>query len=428
LPAQSGMFAVLSSAAATSCELQVDPADCGRLLELLALVPDPRKRRGIRHSVAAVIAIAAAAVLAGSTSVLAIGEWAAEAPHGVLGALGSRRSPRTGRFTAPHGDTFRRVLREVDANAVDTMIGAFLAERVGLGSPPAPDDAGRPDHRTADPSQDRSGRSDNPRDEPIVGALSVDGKAVRGARREDGRAVHLLAATVHGVPTVLAQRDVAHKTNEITQVKPLLAPLNLTGWAVTLDALHCQRETARYLVEDKNAAYVFTAAKDNQPKLVAALDALPWTTVPITHTTHDRGHGRDERRTIQVMPAPEGIFPYAKQVFLVERYVADLAGTPRSAVAALGLTCLSAAQAGPERLATLVRGHWGIEALHWIRDVTFNEDRSQLRNGSAPQILAGLRNLAVGVLHASGRTKIASSLRWVSRDPTRALDILARPA
>lgn len=266
----------------------------------------------------------------------------------------------------------------MDADAVDTMIGAFLAERVGAGSPPAPDDDGQPDYGT-DPGPDLSGRGnqpsdesreeapDQPREEPIVGALSVDGKAVRGARRDDGRAVHLLAAMVHGVPAVLAQRDVAHKTNEITQVKPLLAPLNLAGWAVTLDALHCQRETARYLVEDKNAAYVFTAAKDNQPKLVAALDALPWLTVPVTHTTRDRGHGRQERRTIQVMPAPEGIFPYAKQVFLVERYVNDLDGTPKSAVAALGLTCLSAAQAGPERLATLVRGHWGIEALHWIR-------------------------------------------------------------
>lgn len=426
------MFAVLSSAAATSCDLRVDPADCGRLLELLTLVPDPRKRRGIRHSVAAVIAIAAAAVLAGSNSVLAIGEWAAEAPHVVLEALGSRRSPRTGRFTAPHGDTFRRVLRTVDADAVDTMIGAFLAERVGVGAPPAPDDDGQHDHGTVDPGPDQGGHSDNPpddpRDEPIVGALSVDGKALRGARRDDGRAVHLLAATVHGVPAVLAQRDVAHKTNEITQVKPLLAPLNLTGWAVTLDAMHCQRETARYLVEDKNAAYVFTAAKDNQPKLVAELDALPWTTVPVTHTTHDRGHGRDERRTIQVMPAPAGIFPYAKQVFLVERYVTDLAGTPKSAVAALGLTCLSAAQAGPGRLATLVRGHWGIEALHWVRDVTFDEDRSQLRKDSTPQVLAGLRNLTIGALHTAGRTKIASSIRWVSRDPTRALDILARPA
>jgi hypothetical protein len=171
----------------------------------------------------------------------------------VLGALGSRRSPRTGQFTAPHGDTFRRVLRVVDADAVDTMIGALLAERVGVGSPPAPDDD-PPDHDTTDPGQDQdpSGHGDNPPEDPqgdppekpIVGALGVEGKAVRGACRDDDRAVHLLAAAVHGVPAVLAQRDVAHKTNEITQVKPLLAPLNLTGWAVTLDALHCQRETA----------------------------------------------------------------------------------------------------------------------------------------------------------------------------------------
>ena len=426
MPRQSGMFAVLSSAAATSGDLQVDHTDCGRLLQLLALVPDPRKRRGVRHSVVAVLAVAAAAVLAGAKSVLAVGEWAAEAPQVVLGALGSRRHPIEGRFTAPHGDTFRRVLRAVDADAVDTVIGAFLAERMGVA--PAPDSADHSaDHSAADPGHDSGGPGDQPRDEPIVGALSVDGKAVRGARRDDGRAVHLLAAAVHGLPAVLAQRDVAHKTNEITQVKPLLDPLHLTGWAVTLDALHCQRETARYLVEDKNAAYVFTAAKDNQPTLVAALDALPWARVPITHTMRDRGHGRDERRTIQVMPAPEGIFPYARQVFLVERYVHDLNGTPKSAVAALGLTCLSAAQAGPERLATLVRGHWGIESLHWLRDVTFDEDRSQLRKGSAPQVLAGLRNLAVGAFHTAGRTKIASSLRWVSRDPTRALNILGQP-
>lgn len=438
MPRQSDMLAVLSSATATSGDLHVDPAGCERLLELLALVPDPRRRRGVRHSLTAVLAIAAAAVLAGSKSVLAIGEWAAEAPHVLLGALGARRSLRTGGFSAPHGDTFRRVLRAVDADAVDTVIGTFLAERVGAGAPSAVEDGpdrhadhdhvDHDDHDVADPGHDLGGHSDEYQDEPIVRGLSVDGKAVRGARRDDGRAVHLLAAMVHDVPAVLAQRDVAHKTNEITQVKPLLAPLNLTGWAVTLDALHCQRETARYLVEDKNAAYVFTAAKDNQPTLMTQLDALPWATVPITHTSHDRGHGRDERRTIQVMPAPEGIFPYAEQVFLVERYVNDLDGNPKSAVAALGLTCLSTAQADPERLATLVRGHWGIESLHWLRDVVFDEDRSQLRKGSAPQVLAGLHNLAVGVLHAAGRTKIASSLRWVSRNPLRALDILGEPA
>jgi predicted transposase YbfD/YdcC len=229
---------------------------------------------------------------------------------------------------------------------------------------------------------------------------------------------------VHELPAVLAQRDVAHKTNEITQLKPLLGPLELTGWAVTLDALHAQRETARYLVEDKGAAYVFTAIKDNQPTLFAQLDALPWTTAPIGHTMGDRGHGRQEKRTIQVLPAPEGIFPYAQQAFLIERYVHDLGGTLTSAIAALGITALSAEQAGPERLAHLVRGHWGIEAPHHIRDVTYDEDRSQLRTGSAPQVLAGLRNLAIGALRTTGRTNIASSLRWISRNPTRVLSIL----
>ena len=194
---------------------EVDPVDCGGLLELLALVPDPRKRRGIGHTVVAVLAIAAAAVLAGSKSVLAVGEWAAEAPHVVLAALGARRSPRTGRFIAPHCDTFRRVLREVNPDAVDTMIGAFLAERVGVGSPPAPDDDdGQPDHDTAP----RPTRPDlgGPRRAATTSRrtsrslfLSVDGKAVRGARRDDG-GVHL-CRDGHGVPAFLAQRDVAHK-------------------------------------------------------------------------------------------------------------------------------------------------------------------------------------------------------------------------
>jgi hypothetical protein len=173
---------------------------------------------------------------------------------------------------------------------------------------------------------------------------------------------------------------------------------------------------------------VFTAAKDNQPGLVAALDALPWENVPAGHVMSGRGHGRAERRTIQVLPAPDGIWPHAAQVFLIERYVYDLHGTLRSAVAALGLTALTAAQASPERLNWLVRDHWGIEAHHWLRDLDWDEDRSQLRRGSAPQIMAGLRNLATGLIRASGRTQIAPTLRWVARNPIRALLFLGQTA
>ncbi|MDQ3579417.1 MAG: hypothetical protein M3443_17850, partial [Actinomycetota bacterium] len=109
--------------------------------------------------------------------------------------------------------------------------------------------------------------------------------------------------------------------------------------------------------------------------LHAQLDALPWQDAP-RHAGTDRGHGRIERRTIQVLPAPEGIaFPYAAQAFLIERYVTDLAGNPISAVAALGITSLSDHRADPPRIAQLVRDHWGIEnKLHYVRDVAFGED------------------------------------------------------
>jgi predicted transposase YbfD/YdcC len=440
MPGQSVTPAVLFSPAA-GCDLPVEVAGCSRLVELLSLIPDPRKRRGVRHSIASILAIATAAVMANCKSVLAIGEWAAEAPQELLAALGARKSRRTGRYTAPHLATFRRALRRTDAGAVDAVIGSFLAELAGFASlarpdAPSPEAAPGPasgggSHRHEAHHEQHNQDEQDEQDEqgpPLAGALSVDGKAERGARQADGRAVHLLSALIHGTKFVVAQRDVAHKTNEIPEVKVLLGPLGLAGWAVTLDAMHCQKETARFLAGDKGAAYVFTAAKDNQPGLVAKLDALPWDSAPIGHTMSGRGHGREERRTIQVLPAPEGIWPHARQVFLIERYVYDLQGTLTSAVAALGLTALTAAQAGPARLNWLVRDHWGIESLHWIRDVVFDEDHSQLRRGSAPQIMAGIRNLTVGLIHATGRTKIASTLRWVSYKPTRALLFLGQSA
>jgi predicted transposase YbfD/YdcC len=128
---------------------------------------------------------------------------------------------------------------------------------------------------------------------------------------------------VTGTRAVIAQKDIDAKTNEITQVRPLLDDIGIAGALVTADALHVQKDTARYLVEDKQADYLFTAVKDNQPSLFAALDALDWENTPVTHVMRDRGHGRDETRTIQVLPAPDGLFPHAAQAFLIERYVRD---------------------------------------------------------------------------------------------------------
>jgi predicted transposase YbfD/YdcC len=366
------------------------------LLGFLEAVPEPRRRCGIRHRVAVVLAFAVAAVLAGADSVTAVIEWAADAPPEVLQALDAR-TDRPGRRVPPSASTFRRVLRRLDAQAVAAAFGAWLKGQVMAG---LPDAAGL--------------------------VIALDGKTVRGARSGDGKAPHLLAAMICGARAVLAQRDVDAKTNEITQVRPLLDDLGITGALVTADALHVQKDTARYLVEEKKADYLFTAVKDNQPGLFATLDALDWENTPVTHTARDRGHGRDETRTLQVLPAPEGLFPYAAQAFLIERTVRDPHDSRlRSAAAALGITSRTASRGGtPDAIAAAARAHWDIEALHHVRDSTMNEDAQRLRAGTSAQVIAAVRNAAIATLRLAGFTATAPGRRWAARNPARPIAAL----
>lgn len=366
------------------------------LLKCLEAVPEPRRKCGIRHRAAVVLAFAVAAVLAGADSVTAIIEWAQDAPAEVLAALDAR-CDRRGRRVPPSPSTFRRLLRLLDAQAVAATFGTWLKGQVMAGLADA-----------------------------AALIIALDGKTVRGARTKDGTAPHLLAAMICGARAVIAQRDVDVKTNEITQVKPLLDEVDITGALVTADALHVQKETARYLVEDKGADYLFTAVKDNQPSVFAALDALDWEHVPVTHTAHDRGHGRDETRTLQVLPAPQGLFPHAAQAFLIERTVRDPHdGQLRSAVAALGITSRTLKRGGtPGVIAAAARGHWDIEALHHVRDTTMNEDAQRLRAGSSAQVIAAVRNTAVAALRLSGFTSTAPGRRWAARNPARPIAVL----
>jgi len=94
-------------------------------------------------------------------------------------------------------------------------------------------------------------------------------------------------------------------------------------------------------------------------------------------------------------------------------------------VTVYALTSLTFAQASPARLADLIRGHWTIEnGLHWVRDVTFAEDASQLRTATGPQVMACLRNLTIGVLSRAGPVNLAAALRHHARDPRRPLATL----
>jgi predicted transposase YbfD/YdcC len=221
----------------------------------------------------------------------------------------------------------------------------------------------------------------------------------------------------------VAQVHVADKTSEIVWFVPLLDRIDLAGMTVTADALHTVQDHARYLA-GPDADYVFIVKK-NQHRLYNLLDALPWHTTP-AHTTTNTGHGRHERRTIQVLPAPENVgFPHATQVFLIKRYITDTATGKTSAVAVLGATSLTTHQTDPARLARLIRQHWGIEnRLHYVRDVTYREDTSRVRTGNAPHVMASLRNLAINAFRHAGHTNIAAALRAITRNPTRPLTLL----
>ena len=240
---------------------------------------------------------------------------------------------------------------------------------------------------------------------------------------------------------MLAERLIGPKTNEVPEFAPLLRELNgyypLAGHVITADAGHTVRAHATFICQELLAHYVFTV-KQNTPALWAELDALDWKSVPVQHATEEKGHGRRERRTIQVMDAPAHIakrFPHARQVALIERYVTRTVRVRKgkrwvkkaikSAVAVFIITSLDAREAAPGHLAGYVRGHWTIEnKVHWVRDVTFREDASRVRTGSRPRIMATLRNLAIGLIRQAGYTKIAATIRKIKHDPALLIAIL----
>jgi hypothetical protein len=153
--------------------------------------------------------------------------------------MGCRFNRNKNSFDAPSEPTLRRTLQSVDAVALDTAVSQWLITQV-----------------------------------PIAGnAIALDGKTAYGSTAKDGTKTHLVAAFLHKEGIVIAQQAVAAKSNEITAVRPLLTHIDIAGSVVTADAMHTQRDTARFIVEDKHADYLFTV-KDNQPTLKQDIESL----------------------------------------------------------------------------------------------------------------------------------------------------------
>jgi len=258
-------------------------------------------------------------------------------------------------------------------------------------------------------------------------AVAVDGKTLRGSGNGSAqRPRHLLAALDHRTGQTVGQIGIGQKTNEIPKLPDLLKPLDLTNVVVTIDALHTQVVTATYLVEEKGAHYVMEVKK-NQPNLYEALEAVGLDDYSAPAITHDKGHGRIERRAVRTSTLLNSYvdWPYLGQIFRIDRHVTDLDGSqPRDEVA-FGITDLTPEQATADQLGAWVRGHWGIEnRLHWVRDVDYDEDRSQVRTEAGPQVMATLRNTAISLLRRLGLTNIKQTLRHLTLRPQHVYAIL----
>lgn len=336
----------------------------------------------MRYPLAGVLAVALTAVLAGARSFAAIGEWALELREDQLARLGLHR--------APVESTMRKLFARLDAAALDRRLAVLAWCR----------------------TRDVAGRR----------VIAIDGKTVRGARSGTTRAPHLIAALDHAAGVVLGQNAVTAKSNEIPAVRELMAgfdPTELHGCVITLDAMHTQTDTAETILA-AGAHYVLTV-KANQPKLLAALKELPWTEVPVGSQSTERGHGRRVTRTIKVIDAPAWIgFAAATQLAQLRRTVTKRG--KKSVEVVYLITSATQHAAPPATLAAWVQGHWSIEnSLHWVRDVTYDEDRSQVRTGHAAHVMATLRNTAITILRLAGWTNIAAALRHHSRNPEAAI-------
>ncbi|MEU5348355.1 ISAs1 family transposase [Streptomyces sp. NPDC020766] len=359
----------------------------GPLVLRLRTLADPRHRRGKRHSFVSVLLIACSAVLTGARSFAAIGQWAQSAPQDALARLGTRAATVFDVRIAPSAATIRRVLNAACPGGLADLLGS--------------DPAG-------------------------AETLAVDGKSARGSRHGEIPAAHLLAA-VTGAGLTVTQLRVPDKTNEITCFDALLAPYDLTGVTVTADALHCQRDHARFLVEEKKAHYAFTV-KRNQKNLHRQLAALPWEKSRAKFYDRTAAHGRLETRVVQALTISElGVdFPHAVQVAKIVRHRIQRKSGWRSRETVYVITDLTSREASPEGIAKIVRSQWIIEnRLHFVRDTTFAEDASTVRTGHGPDNMATLRSFAINTLRAVGHANIAAGLREMSYDGfRRPLDLL----
>jgi predicted transposase YbfD/YdcC len=340
---------------------------------------DPRHTRNRKHLLIDVVVIAVCAMICGCDGPTAIHRWATH-----------RRDWLQQFLTLPHGipsrDCIRRLLMALKPEAFQRCFQAWIAQAL------QPDDG--------------SAR-----------LIAIDGKSCRGSHdaAQGLGPLHIVSAWASEEGIALGQVATEEKSNEITAIPQLLKQIELTQALITIDAMGCQKEIARDIVAGGGDFVI--AVKDNQPKLREAITAYFDERLESDledlqyriHETTDQGHGRIDERSYFLTKVPSDFavkkeWPWIKAIGYTVRVTRHADGREAAEVR---YYMLSRYLSG-KRFSEAVRGHWGIESMHWVLDVTFREDDSRTRERTLGNNLSWLRRFAVTLLK---RHSIKDSIR-----------------
>jgi predicted transposase YbfD/YdcC len=367
------------------------------LIEILADIPDPRQPSGKRYPLEAMLTLACVAVLCGYRNIKAIAEWGPNYGEGYLEQLGFNE------HGYPAQATWYRVLGAVDVEMVVRRVREWAEAVVATLT-----------------------------EAELVG-LSVDGKTLRTSVKMGAKDGHLLSAVVHELGVTVGQIAVDDHTNEVGVAGDLLVELALHQRVVTADALLTQKDTVETIVE-QGGEYLLPV-KANQPRTREAIEDWFDHPAPYAHPngfaqTVEKGHGRITSRRMETTTALNDYLDWEAlaQTYKLTRRSVNVTTGEVSTQSIYGITSLSPQQASAADLLRFARQHWTIEnRLHWVKDVTLDEDRCQLRTGGTHQLMAFFRNLALSILRAVGWQNIASALRFYAARPYEALALTTQP-
>jgi predicted transposase YbfD/YdcC len=361
------------------------------LAQILAGVSDPRAQQGQRHEFKAILMLVCAAMLCGYDNPNQIAIWGRSLGSEFLKELGFKRG------VAIAKSQLYAVLSQIKVTFLERDLGAWAEsvwQELGVDTP--------------------------------LPAVALDGKTLRGSKKMGAAMAHLLSAVSHGVGLTLYQVGVDNKTNEIPLVQELLKGLLIEGRVFTMDALLTQRQLAQTIVDHKGD--YFMVAKGNQANLQQ--DIMVYFTDPVapgvsSTTTRELGHGRIEQRTLSTTTELNDYlaWPAVGQAGLIERVrMSKSTGEILSHERVCFVTSLTSQRASPAQLLQINRGHWTIEnKSHYVRDVSFSEDASLVRQGSTAQVMAACRNVTLTVLRRVGITRIREVFIKNSAQPLNTL-------